>query len=75
MAGKYAHKQGGGPRGNNQRKPRQVIQKNQNVTCEFRDSNGHIEGFWYGNEMLFDGCECPCPGGACLPGCCDLHDF
>ena len=46
------------------------------ATCEiYSPISGGFIGYWHGTEdQLMSGC-CPCPGGACLPACCDLHDF
>tara|TARA_Y100001973_G_C5183150_1_gene326149 strand:+ start:824 stop:1045 length:222 start_codon:yes stop_codon:yes gene_type:complete len=45
--------------------------------CELSDPyTGEFLGTWHGTEDQLMGCNCPCPGGgACLPACCDLHEF
>tara|TARA_Y100000593_G_C4274664_1_gene319387 strand:+ start:382 stop:621 length:240 start_codon:yes stop_codon:yes gene_type:complete len=54
-----------------------IPSKKQSVHCElYEPRTGEFLGYWNGGEQLFGDCECPCPNsGACLPGCCDLHDY
>ena len=58
------------------RKHRPPNQGKSRVECEITNpKNGLLMGYWYGTEEQLMGSGCPCPGGAILPGCCDLHDF
>ena len=56
--------------------PSIIDPRNKKVRCELSDpiTNEYL-GMWTGTQGdLMSGC-CPCPGGSCLPACCDLHDF
>ena len=55
--------------------PSIIDPRNRKVTCELYGDDKRYLGIWTGTQGdLMSDC-CPCPGGACLPACCDLHDF